>query len=156
MFDYFTGLFSRFCQSEDTKYGSPQQIEPEPTEEKDSAAEPTTAITEKSAVEGPASPTSSEQKMPLKPKTPLPGLMYPDDIKALTDHFGILSSGMTIDLGLHAALELMPRRRKRCEAYQGLQSYLKREFGVELKVVSPRDKNKGSVVGPKSSANNKN
>lgn len=70
----------------------------------------------------------------------------------------MLSSGMTIDLGLHDALELMPRRRKRCEAYQGLQSYLKREFGVELRVISPRDKNKGSVDGPgsKSSANNKN
>lgn len=65
---------------------------------------------------------------------------------------------MTIDLGLHDALELMPRRRKRCEAFQGLQSYLKREIGVELRVISPRDKNKGSVVdgpGSKSSANNK-
>lgn len=64
---------------------------------------------------------------------------------------------MTLELGLHDALDLMPRRRKRCEAYQGLQSYLRKEFGVELKVISPRDK-KGGEDGPgsKSSANNKN
>lgn len=82
MNDFFTSLFSRFT-SENTSYGSPQQIEPEPTEENDTAAEPTTAITEKSAVEGPASLKTEQPKAP-KPKTTLPGLMYPDDIKALT------------------------------------------------------------------------
>lgn len=162
MFDYFTGLFSRFCQSEDTKYGSPQQIEPEPQEESNEPAakeeQKQAAIEEKKASIEPASPTSSEQKITPKKTTPLPGLMYPDDIKALTNHYGVLSSGMTLELGLHDALDLMPRRRRRCEAYQGLQSYLRKEFGVELKVVSPRDKNKGGEDGPSSklSANNKN
>lgn len=82
MNDFFTSLFSRFT-SENTSYGSPQQIEPEPTEEKDSAAEPTTSITEKIAEEEPASPKTDQPKAP-KPKSTLPGLMYPDDIHALT------------------------------------------------------------------------
>lgn len=139
MFDYFTGLFSRFCQSEDTKYGSPE-IKLEPTEEKDSAAETKAAIEEKKAVIEPASPKTEQPKAPKPKTTPLPGLMYPDDVKALTEKYGVLSSGMTIELGLHDALDLMHRRRKRCEAYKGLQSYLRKEFGVELTITSPRKK----------------
>lgn len=138
MNDFFTSLFSRFT-SENTSYGSPRQIEPEPT---NTAAkeQKQAAIEEKKAVIEPASPTSSEQKITPKKTAPLPGLMYPDDIHALTDKYGVLSSGMTIELGLHDALDLMHRRRKRCEAYKGLQSYLRKEFGVELTIISPRKK----------------
>ena len=93
MNDFFTSLFSRFT-SENTSYGSPE-IKPEPTEESNEpAAKDTAAIIEeqKVAIVEPASPTSSEQKITPKPKktAPLPGLMYPDDIKALTDKYGVL------------------------------------------------------------------
>lgn len=88
--DLFYSWFSRFCSSEDHSYGSAEN-KPEAQEESNEPAakeeQKQAAIIEeqKVAIVEPASPTSSEQKITPKPKTtPLPGLMYPDDIKALT------------------------------------------------------------------------
>ena len=59
---------------------------------------------------------------------------YASDIKALEKRFGKLKNGLVINLSLHEALELLPRNRKRSDAYKGLKSELKRIFGVVLNV----------------------
>lgn len=79
MIDLFDSWFTRFT-SEDHSYGSPQQIEPEPTEEKDSAAEPTTSITEKIAEEEPASPKTEQPKAPK----PTRGMFQTSEITSIT------------------------------------------------------------------------
>lgn len=61
---------------------------------------------------------------------------YQKDIAALEDRYGKLSSqtGLSINLTLKEALALMPRSRKRIDAYTGLMSYLKREYGITLTI----------------------
>lgn len=59
---------------------------------------------------------------------------YASDIKALEKRFGKLKNGRVINLSLHEALELIPRKRKRSDAYKGLKSELMRSFGVVLNI----------------------
>ena len=67
---------------------------------------------------------------------------YPDDIAALEEKYGKLSSqtGLSINLTLKEALSLMPRGRKRIDAYAGLMNYLKREYGITLTITSQKTK----------------
>lgn len=67
---------------------------------------------------------------------------YKKDIAALEERFGKLSSqtGISINLSLCEALFLMPRNRKRIDAYAGLISYLKRAYGIELTIKSQKTK----------------
>jgi len=60
------------------------------------------------------------------------------DIMALTQRFGILSRGMKLELELHEALGIMPRRRERSDAYRRLQDYLMKEKGIILTIKSSR------------------
>ena len=53
------------------------------------------------------------------------------DIDAIEKRFGQLRKGLVITLSLHDALDLMPRRRRRSDAYKGLRSELKKR-GIEL------------------------
>ena len=63
---------------------------------------------------------------------------YKKDIAALQEKYGSLSSlaGLSINLTLKEVLEIMPRNRRRVDAYEGLKNYLKREYGIELIIKS--------------------
>ena len=67
---------------------------------------------------------------------------YQKDIAALEERYGKLSTqtGLSINLTLKEALALMPRNRKRIDAYAGLVSYLKREYGITLTITSQKTK----------------
>ena len=67
---------------------------------------------------------------------------YQKDIAALEERYGKLSTqtGLSINLTLKEALSLMPRNRKRIDAYAGLVSYLKRECGITLTITSQKTK----------------
>ena len=67
---------------------------------------------------------------------------YQEDIAALEEKYGKLSSqiGLSINLTLREALFLMPRNRKRIDAYSGLISYLKREYGITLIITSQKSR----------------
>ena len=67
---------------------------------------------------------------------------YKKDVAALEEKYGSLSSltGLSITLTLKEALEIMPRNRKRIDAYEGLRNYLKREYGIELTIKSQKTK----------------
>lgn len=74
--------------------------------------------------------------------TSMPDTPYTDDIAALERKFGKLHEGQVISLSLHEALELMPRTRKKSDAYKGLKSELKRSYGVSLNVGGNNNANK--------------
>jgi hypothetical protein len=66
---------------------------------------------------------------------------YKKDIKALLDKYGdVFKTGLCINLTLQEALSIMPRERRRIDAYRGLQSYLKRELGITLSITSQKSK----------------
>lgn len=67
---------------------------------------------------------------------------YRKDIVALEERYGKLSTqtGLSINLTLREALTLMPRNRRRIDAYEGLRNYLKREYGIELTIKSQKTK----------------
>ena len=67
---------------------------------------------------------------------------YQKDIAALEEKYGKLSTqtGLSINLTLKEALTLMPRSRKRIDAYAGLVSYLKREYSITLIITSQKTK----------------
>lgn len=67
---------------------------------------------------------------------------YQKDIAALEEKYGKLSTqtGLSINLTLKEATLLMPRNRKRIDAYAGLVSYLKREYGITLTITSQKTK----------------
>ena len=67
---------------------------------------------------------------------------YRKDIAALEERYGKLSTqtGLSINLTLKEALALMPRSRKRIDAYAGLVSYLKREYDITLTIKSQKTK----------------
>jgi len=68
---------------------------------------------------------------------------YKKDITALERYYDCeLSSltGLCINLTLQEALSIMPRERRRIDAYRGLQSYLKRELDITLTIKSRKTK----------------
>lgn len=67
---------------------------------------------------------------------------YRKDIAALEERYGKLSTqtGLSINLTLKEATLMMPRNRKRIDAYAGLVSYLKREYGIVLIITSQKTK----------------
>lgn len=64
------------------------------------------------------------------------------DIAALLEKYSSLSllTGLSISLTLKEALEIMPRERRRVDAYEGLKNYLKREYGIALIITSRKTK----------------
>lgn len=65
---------------------------------------------------------------------------YDNDVRALVDAFGPLQKGSTIETNLQQILDICPRNRRRCDAYQGLISYLRKEHDVNLKITSNKAK----------------
>lgn len=67
---------------------------------------------------------------------------YKKDIAVLQEKYGSLSSlsGLSISLTLKEALEIMPRNRRRVDAYDGLKNYLKKQYGITLTIKSQKTK----------------
>lgn len=66
---------------------------------------------------------------------------YDSDVKALKERYRVeFETGVCIRIPLKEILEICPRERKRVDAYAGLVSHLKREYGVELVITSNKNK----------------
>ena len=66
---------------------------------------------------------------------------YDSDVKALKERYRVeFETGVCIRIPLKEILEICPRERKRVDAYAGLVSRLKREYGVELIINSNKSK----------------
>lgn len=72
------------------------------------------------------------------PETPK---KYREDIESLQEHYGnSFKTGLCITINLQELLELCPRERKRIDAYRGLVSYLEKNWGIVLKIISQKTK----------------
>ena len=60
---------------------------------------------------------------------------YEQDITALREKFGnSFITGLCIRITQKKALKMMPRNRKRIDAYDGLTRYLQNDFGITLTI----------------------
>lgn len=63
------------------------------------------------------------------------------DIETLRQHFGEnFVEGLEIKLSLKKALDLLPRERKRTDAYTSLASWMEANLGITLKIISKKTK----------------
>ena len=53
---------------------------------------------------------------------------------------GVLPTCGNIEIELHRLLEILPRKRRKADAYKGLVSRLRNNYGLELVIVSARKK----------------
>lgn len=66
---------------------------------------------------------------------------FKEDIKALETYIGRkLESGLCIKVDLSELLTVIPRARKRTDAYNTLVKFLKDEFGIDLIINSKKQK----------------
>ena len=66
---------------------------------------------------------------------------YKKDIALLQSKYGdAFKTGFCINLTLQEALSIMPRERRRIDAYSGLVSYLKKEWNITLTITSQKSK----------------
>ena len=66
---------------------------------------------------------------------------YEQDITALKEKFGnSFITGLCVRITLKEALGMMPRNRKRVDAYDGLTKYLQEEYGITLTIYSQKTK----------------
>lgn len=66
---------------------------------------------------------------------------FKEDIEALETYIGRkLESGLCIKVDLSELLTVIPRNRKRTDAYKTLVKFLKDEFGIDLIINSKRQK----------------
>ena len=69
---------------------------------------------------------------------------YEQDITALKEKFGnSFITGLCVRITLKEALGMMPRNRKRVDAYYGLARYLQEEYGITLTIYSQKTKPNG-------------
>ena len=61
---------------------------------------------------------------------------FRDDITALTAYIGEerFKSGLSIEVSLAELLDVVPRKRRRTDAYDALVKYLKDEYGITLTI----------------------
>ena len=65
------------------------------------------------------------------------------DETALKKHFGTdFYSGLCIEVKLSEILKILPRQRRRVDAYNKLVKHLKETFGVDLVITSQKTKTK--------------
>ena len=70
---------------------------------------------------------------------------YDSDIEALKLIYGVhFSTGFCIKTSLQDILRICPRERKRADAYTGLISYLKNQYGITLTIKSNKTKKGGN------------
>ena len=66
---------------------------------------------------------------------------FKNDIKALEDYTGRkLENGVCIKVELSELLDIVPRERRRIDAYNALVQFMKNELGVDLVISSSRKK----------------
>lgn len=66
---------------------------------------------------------------------------FKEDIEALETYIGRkLESGLCIKVDLSELLTVIPRNRKRTDAYKTLVKFLKDEFGIDLIINSKKQK----------------
>ena len=65
-------------------------------------------------------------------------IRFANDFKALKEAGYKIAEGEEIVMELKAALEIMPRDRKRVDAYKSLADYLNKEFGCRLTISSQK------------------
>ena len=83
-----------------------------------------------------AEPDVTEEKTATEIKIPK---KYQNDIETFREIYGEnFKTGLCIDLTLKEALEIIPRERKRTDAYTGLVSYLSKELGIKLTIKSQK------------------
>ena len=59
------------------------------------------------------------------------------EVEVISKEFGGLKEGMRIEIELSRILEILPRTRRKADAYKGLRAELKKH-GVELVITSTR------------------
>lgn len=64
---------------------------------------------------------------------------YKADTEALMNIYG--EDVACIDIELQDLLKIVPRNRKRIDAYDGLRSYLMKNYGLRLNITSQKTKN---------------
>lgn len=88
--------------------------------------------------ENKAEPGVIEEKTAIEIKIPK---KYQEDIESLKGIYqGDFKTGLCINLTLQDALKILPRERKRVDAYRGLVSFLKEKMGIELNIKSQKSK----------------
>jgi len=66
---------------------------------------------------------------------------FKEDIEALETYIGKkLETGLCIKVDLSELLTVIPRERKRTDAYKSLVQYLKDDFGIDLIINSKKQK----------------
>ena len=65
-----------------------------------------------------------------------------DEIEVLARYCGGLAKGKVIKIGLHEMLDLIPRKRRKADAYYALKKQLRDEYGTELIIESRASKGK--------------
>lgn len=83
----------------------------------------------------------AEPKTDSKTETTKPALSIEEEIQVLAQHFGGISTGMTIEIELRELLELCPRNRRKADSYYQLKKHLKDDYGIELIITSRTSKN---------------
>lgn len=77
----------------------------------------------------------------ISPSAPSPTTgKYDADVEALRNKHGNFGTGPCIEETLQDLLAICPRTRPRTDAYAGLVSYLKSEYGVTLTIKSRKRK----------------
>ena len=75
-----------------------------------------------------------------KDSKPIPE-KYKKDVEALRGKYGdAFETGLCISITLQEALSIMPRERRRIDAYRGLLSFLKEKLGIILSITSQKTK----------------
>ena len=70
------------------------------------------------------------------PNPPVPMMMYEDpEIEVLAREFGPMTEGKVIEIRLSDLLRVLPRTRRKTDAYNSLRKRLE-VLGVQLKVIS--------------------
>ena len=69
-----------------------------------------------------------------------PALTIEEEIQVLAQHFGGISTGMTLEIELRELLELCPRNRRKADSYYQLKKHLKDDYGIELIITSRTSK----------------
>ena len=82
--------------------------------------------------------TPGEQAQTIAKEQKVVKIKFMHDIKALKDAGYKIEQGEKIVMDLKSALKLMPRDRKRTDAYKSLVDYLNKEFSCKLIVTSQK------------------
>lgn len=83
-------------------------------------------------------PIIETQEKPCAP----PSSKFDEDIKAPRKYVGEsdFQTGLTIEITLAELLDIVPRQRRRTDAYTTLIKHLKNEFEIELKIIKTYEK----------------